>query len=70
VFQCIGKPIFFDQAVNVILGRVAEILRDLDPITQTREELWRLIQSEARSLARELEGRFVETGVLELPAIA
>jgi hypothetical protein len=68
VFQCIGRPVFFDQAVEMVMGRVTETLKYLNPSTQSQEELRRLVRAEARSLAREIKGRFVETGILGLPA--
>jgi len=54
----------------VVRMRVAETLEHLKPCMQTGAELRRLIQAEARSLAREIEERFVKMGFSEFLGLA
>jgi hypothetical protein len=84
VFQCVGKPVFCDEAVEAVMKRIAagiererptanggstscafaETPSRMNPIRPTDEELRRLIQAEARSLAREIEAQFARMGIL------
>ena len=59
VFDCFGRPSFFGEVVEVAQRRVGETLKHLNPNTRTEEEFRRLIEVEARLLAREMEVQFL-----------
>jgi hypothetical protein len=67
VFDRLGRPSFFDEAVEIVQRWVAATLQHRDPRTLPAEELLCLIQFEACSLFREIERRFAKTGKLGLP---
>jgi len=79
VFDRLGRPSFFDGAVDPILGRVAARVED-DQNSETANgkstscafapqmsSIRELAQAEAVRLKREIELRFVKTGCLEMP---
>jgi hypothetical protein len=79
VFKSIGRPIFFDEAVGVLMGRIKARIekRNLEATANTKEicalapqlsRIQELAQEEAIRVKREIEQRFVETERLEPPA--
>jgi hypothetical protein len=68
VFQCIGRPVFFDEAVEMVLGGVtAHLKRDLRTATSP-EAIRGPIKTETKRLRDEIEDRFAVTGILGVPA--
>ena len=67
VFDRLGRPSFFDEAVEMVQMRVAETLKHLNPSAPTEEGFRWVIQAEARTFAREIEDQFVKTGILGVP---
>jgi hypothetical protein len=67
VFDFLGRPSFFDETVEVVMGRVAETLKHLHPDTPVEEKVRLTIRLEAKALAHAIECRFVRTGKIKLP---
>ena len=82
MFDHLGRPSFFDEAVDQILGRIAARIEEKNlqatansksPSCAFAPQLsWirELAHEEAFRLRREIEKQFVETGILELSAAA
>jgi hypothetical protein len=77
VFDRLGRPSFFDEAVNQILGRIAVRIerqgianRKSTSCAFAPQErgIRELAQAESLRLRREIERRFVRSGRLELPS--
>ena len=79
MFDRLGRPFFFFEAVEMVMGRIAVRLEQ-QGIAKNKSTTrafaaqvsWirELAQEEAVRLRREIEERFVETGILELPSTA
>jgi hypothetical protein len=70
VFDCLGRPSFFDQAVDLLEADISgRWLGAIGQATPTDTEIRQLVQAEARRLHREIEKQFLATGILGLPAI-
>jgi hypothetical protein len=60
VFDRLGRPSFFDRAVDLVMERLAARIEEGNLNgDQTRVGFLRLIQGEVRILAREIERRFM-----------
>jgi len=69
VFDRLGRPSFFDGAVEVVMERIAARMEQQHPGTATSEEAIRgAIHWEARKPRREIEGRFMATGSADFVA--
>jgi hypothetical protein len=74
LFDRLGRPLFFYEAVGMLLKRIAVRVEQQDPGTATScaasAPRWgwirRLEEREARKLECEIESRFVTEGLLEL----
>jgi hypothetical protein len=67
VFDRLGRPSFFEEAVRLVSCRAAERWAELNCANQNKDAWIReLALQEARRLVSEIEARFVEAGKLEL----
>lgn len=67
VRQCLGTPIFLEDAVNIVLSELQNIAAKHN-VTEVASEahVRRLAKIEAKRLKGEIERRFVRTGKLQL----
>jgi hypothetical protein len=64
VFGRLGRPSYFDEAVDLILSRIAARVGQQETSAET---IRGSIQLEAQKLSAEIEARFAASGKLELP---
>jgi len=75
LFDHLGPPSFFDEAVDQILGRIAARVESEHPpansgtMRYAPQESWarEVVICESRRMKREIEDRCVKSGKLELP---
>lgn len=76
LFDRLGRPSFFFEAVEMVMGRIA-VRMEQQGIAKNKsttcafaaQESWirEAVSCEARKSKREIEERFVQTGILKLP---
>jgi|SRR5580704_6370186 hypothetical protein len=65
LFDCLGRPVFFEKAVKLVLARVADRIRESTSGMESEDpRLLALAKFEAKILSRQVERGFVRTARL------